>query len=69
MEGAQGKCTKGDVAVSSTTRTNVEVRRAYPLLLKNSRRKAMGNIFERKASQRPESVWEERSKTLQTVHQ
>ena len=51
MEGAQGKCTKGDVAVSSTMRTNVEVRHACPLLFKNCRRKAMGNIFERKASQ------------------
>ena len=27
----------------------------------------MGNIFERKVSQRTESVWEEISKTLQTV--
>ena len=66
---AKGKCTKGDVTVSSTTRTNVEVRRAYPLLLKNCRRKAKGNIFDRKVSQRPESVWEETSKTLQTVRQ
>ena len=55
-------------AVSAAMRTNMEVRRACPLLLKNCRRKAMGNIFERKVSQRPESVWEERSKTLQTVH-
>ena len=37
-------------------------------LAQNRRRKAMGKIFEWKASQRPESVWEEISKTVQRLH-
>ena len=69
MEGARSVHKRRRGSFRHDERTNVENRRAHPLLLMNCRRKVIGNIFERKVSQRPESVWEERSKTLQTVHQ
>ena len=40
------------LAVSATTRTNVEKQCNRPLLLQNRRLKATGKIFERKSSQR-----------------
>ena len=46
-------------------RLNTEKQCGRPLLLQNRRRKAMGKFFERKSSRRPESVWEEISKTVQ----
>ena len=59
---------KETLVVSATIRTNVENQRAHLLLLQNRERKAMENFFEKKASQRPGSVWEETSKTVQRLH-
>ena len=56
---------KVTLVVPVTMTTNVQHQRAHLLQPLNRRRKMMGNTFERKVSQRLESVWEEMSKTTQ----
>ena len=46
---------KETLAVSATMKTNVENRRAHPLLLQNRRRKAMGKILQKGKSLRGQS--------------
>ena len=56
---------KETLSVSATMKINVEKHCNCPLLVQNRRRTAIGKFSSKvKASQRPESVWEEISKTV-----